>query len=267
MDLSAKKLWVFDVDNTLIRDVEHPIPFDDALSLWGHLVSSGRTVAVLTNVGRLSATTIHRVVSDAGFKLELSNTFSAGAAAAAYIYNRDRHSRCFVVSEGGATEDFISRGLQVVNNPPVDYVAIAADRGLTYQRLNFATKMVQEGAKLICISGSRSYPGIYLGVEDIYLGERSIAAAIQDATGAECIVVGKPLPEILVETVRILGFSVDEAVMVGDNPASDVAGGKAAGMTTILVQRPDNIVKFDAGDLDQTPDLFVQSLEDIIPEL
>ncbi len=267
MSLADKKLWVFDVDNTLIRDVEHPIPFNDALNLWNHLLRTGREVAVLTNVGRLSAKTIYHVVTKAGFSLDLKNTFSAGAAAAAYVYNRNPAARCFVISEGGATEDFIAQGLHVVNNPPVDFVAVGADRGMTYERLNFATKMVRDGAELICISGSRDYPGIYLGVEDTYIGERSIVAAIEDATGAECVVVGKPLPEILVETVKLLGFSVNDSVMVGDNPASDIAGGKAAGMTTVLIQRPDNIVPFDAGDLDQTPDHIVASLDEIIPKL
>ncbi len=267
MSLSSKKLWIFDVDNTLIRDVEHPIPFEDAIALWNHLLDTDRTVAVLTNVGRLSANTIHRVVSKAGFKIALENTFSAGAAAAAYVFNRNPNARCFVISEGGATEDFISKGLAVVNNPPVDYVAIGADRGLTYQRLNFATKMVREGAKLICISGSRDFPGIYLGKEDLFIGERSITAAIEDATGVECIVVGKPLPEIVEETVKTLGYRADESVIVGDNPASDIAGGRAAGLTTILIQRPDNIVEFDAGDMDKTPHYIVNSLEEIIPQL
>ena len=57
MTLADKKLWVFDVDNTLVRDVEHPQPFDDALALWDHLLKTGRKVAVVTNVGRLSART------------------------------------------------------------------------------------------------------------------------------------------------------------------------------------------------------------------
>ncbi len=267
MALSEKKLWVFDVDNTLIRDVEHPHPFDDALQLWDYLLETGRDVAALTNVGRLSARTINHVLKVAGFKLDLDHTFSAGAAAAAYIHNRNPSARCFVISEGGATEDFIARGLEVVNNPPVDYVAVGADRGLTFPRLNFAAKMIRDGAKLICISGSRDYPGIYLGIEDIYIGERSIVAALEDATDVESVIVGKPLPEILLETTKALGYSPNEAVMVGDNPASDIAGGKAAGLTTVLVRRPDNIVPFDSQGLDQSPDHTVESLADIIKML
>lgn len=54
MDLSSKKLWIFDVDNTLIKDVEHPDPFPDALHLCTALEAKNKTIALLTNVGRLS---------------------------------------------------------------------------------------------------------------------------------------------------------------------------------------------------------------------
>ncbi len=265
MDLSKKSLWVFDVDNTMILDSEHPTPFDDALKLWRALEKKGVTLAILTNVGRLSSRQVHQAVEKAGFSIPIEHVYTAGAAAAAYVHNRKPGARCFVIGEGGAQEDFIARGLDVSNNPPIDYVAVAADRGMTFQELNFATKMVRDGAQLICISGSRDYPGIYLGSEDTYIGERSIVAAIEHATGVTAVTVGKPLPEIVEETVKILGFKVSDAVMVGDNPRSDIAGGNAAGMTTILVQRdPDNIIDFESGDLDTTPSLTVNALDDVI---
>ena len=268
MDLSKKSLWVFDVDNTMIMDVEHPTPFEDALKLWKALEKKGVTLAILTNVGRLSSRQVHQAVTKAGFQLPLENVFTAGAAAAAYVHTRKPGARCFVIGEGGAQEDFIARGLDVTNNPPIDFVAVGADRGMTFSELNFATKMVKKGAPIICISGSRDYPGIYLGQEDVYIGERSIVAAIEHATGAKSITVGKPLPEIVLETVKILGFDVDDAVMVGDNPRSDIAGGNAAGMTTILVKRdPDDIVDFDPGDLDTTPTITVETLDELISKL
>ncbi len=265
MNIREKSLWLFDVDNTLIRDVDHPDVFTDALNLWNALESMGKTNAILTNVGRMSSRQIHDVLESVGFHTDLEKTFSAGAAAAAYVHNRSPDARCFVISEGGATEDFVARGLNVTNNPPIQYVAVGADRGITYAELNFATKMVRDGAQLICISGSLDYGGIYLGTEDVYIGERSIVAAIEHATGVKSVIVGKPLPEIFTETVTALGFSVDDAVMVGDNPASDIAGGNAAGLTTILVQRdPENIVQFDAQGLHPKPDISVSSLEEVI---
>ena len=265
MDLSHKTLWLFDVDNTLIVDAEHPDPFPDALKLCETLKRKAKTMAILTNVGRLSARQIHAVVTSSGFKFDADKTFSAGTVAAAYIHNRAPRARCFVISEGGAHEDFIARGLNVTNNPPVDFVAVGADRDLTFQRLNFATKMVKNGAGLICISGSRDYPGVYLGREDVFIGERSIVAAIEDATGEKALIIGKPLPEIFTETVNTLGFDINNAVIVGDNPASDIAGGNAAGLMTILVRRnPDHTVPYDAGNLDTTADITVDSLDEVI---
>ncbi|MHA2359290.1 MAG: HAD-IIA family hydrolase [Candidatus Thorarchaeota archaeon] len=268
MNLGEKKLWIFDVDNTLIHDVEHPTPFKDALALWKALEKKGVDLAILTNVGRLSSRQVNQSLESAGFIVPLEKVFTAGAATAAYVHNRSPGARCFVIGEGGAQEDFVARGLDVTNNPPIDYVAIGADRGMTFSELNFATKSVKKGAKLLCISGSRDYPGIYLGDEDTFIGERSIVAAIEHATGAESVTVGKPLPEIVLETAKALGFKVEDAVMVGDNPKSDIAGGNAAGMTTILVHRdPNNIVAFESGDLDIKPSLSVQSLEEVIPML
>lgn len=265
MSLREKKLWIFDIDNTLIVDIEHPVPFKDALALWKTLEKKGVELAILTNIGRLSSRQVSKSLESAGFKIPLKNVFTAGAATAAYIHNRTPGARCFVIGEGGAQEDFVARGLDVTNNPPVDYVAVGADRGMTFDELNFATKMVKEGAKLLCISGSLDYPGIYLGVEDTFIGEKSIVAAIEHATGVESIVVGKPLPEIVVESVKALGFKIEDAVIVGDNPSSDIAGGKAAGVTTILVQRgSSNIVQFESGGLDTAPDIEVQSLDEII---
>ena len=268
MNLREKKLWVFDVDNCLIQDVDHPTPFDDAMKLWNALIEKGYELAILTNVSRLSARRVNLALSKAGFKIPVDRVFTAGAAAAAYVHNRVPGARCFVIGEGGAQEDVIARGLDVTNNPPLDYVAVGADRGMTFDELNFATKMVKKGAPVICISGSRDYPGVYLGSEDTFIGERSIVAAIEHATGAKAVIVGKPLPEILVETVKALGYEVSDAVMIGDNPKSDIAGGNAAGMTTILVQRdPDNIVAFDSGDLDTTPTITVEALDELISEI
>ena len=249
MNLREKKLWIFDVDNTLIKDIEHPEPFKDALMLWKALREKRYELAILTNVGRLSSRQVNQSLTEAGFKIPSDRVF---AAAAAYVHNRSPGARCFVISEGGAREDFVARGLDVTNNPPIDFVAVGADRGMTFDELNFATKMVKEGSPLICISGSRDYPGVYLGTDGVFIGERSIAAAIEDATGVQAVIVGKPLPEIL----------------IGDNLNSDVAGGNAAGLTTVLVRRdPDDIVDYDSGDMDTTPSVTVNSLDELILQI
>src|SRR5262249_15336333 len=48
------------------------------------------------------------------------------------------------------------------------------------------------------------------------------------------IVVGKPEPPLFRMALARLGCRPQEAAMVGDSVASDVAGGRAAGMRTVL---------------------------------
>lgn len=48
---------------------------------------------------------------------------------------------------------------------------------------------------------------------------------------------GKPDPGIFHHVLQELGVAPAEAVMVGDNPGRDVAGGRAAGLRTVWVQR------------------------------
>lgn len=48
---------------------------------------------------------------------------------------------------------------------------------------------------------------------------------------------GKPDPGIFQHICRALGVAVEESVMVGDNPARDIAGAMAAGLRSVWVQR------------------------------
>ena len=65
----------------------------------------------------------------------------------------------------------------------------------------------------------------------------------------------KPRPELFLEAMRLAG-DYDEYIMIGDNPAKDIAGGNAAGMKTVYVHpRP--------GTLDTPCDHIVQELCDI----
>jgi len=62
----------------------------------------------------------------------------------------------------------------------------------------------------------------------------AILAAVETATGTRAIAVGKPEPGMFEAATEVIG-PVDRIAMVGDNPASDIEGGRRAGLTTVLV--------------------------------
>jgi 4-nitrophenyl phosphatase len=61
----------------------------------------------------------------------------------------------------------------------------------------------------------------------------ALAEAVAVAGGARPVVIGKPHRPIFEMALERLGCPPHEAVMVGDSLATDVAGGREAGMATV----------------------------------
>jgi 4-nitrophenyl phosphatase len=67
-------------------------------------------------------------------------------------------------------------------------------------------------------------------------GAGSIVAAIRAATGVDPVVVGKPEPAMFEHGLQKLGgLRPAEVAMIGDRLDTDIDGGRAAGLRTILV--------------------------------
>ena len=64
----------------------------------------------------------------------------------------------------------------------------------------------------------------------------AIVAAIETASGASAIAVGKPESGLFEVARERLGLPAERIVVVGDTPGSDIEGGRRAGMSTVLVQ-------------------------------
>jgi|HubBroStandDraft_1064217.scaffolds.fasta_scaffold88120_2 putative hydrolase of the HAD superfamily len=74
--------------------------------------------------------------------------------------------------------------------------------------------------------------------------------------------VGKPDPEPFLRALELLEVGIGEAVVVGNSPRRDVAGARAAGLHSILLDRGGAVVpERGAG-----PDLIIDSLVDL-PDL
>ena len=61
-------------------------------------------------------------------------------------------------------------------------------------------------------------------------------AALEYATGRPAYVVGKPARGFFDEALRDAGIAAGDALMVGDDVESDIAGALAAGLRAVLVR-------------------------------
>jgi 4-nitrophenyl phosphatase len=113
---------------------------------------------------------------------------------------------------------------------------------------------VAAGALLFAVNLDRNYP-IGPGLFDPGCG--ALAAAIATAGDSHPIGIGKPERPMFRAAIERMGGEPHRTAMVGDSTASDMAGGRAAGMFTIWLN-PEH-----QGEIPEDVDLHVRDLPEL----
>lgn len=261
-NLKDKKLFIFDIEGVLCSDIDDPHVNPGASSLLSDLRARGKRIHVISNVSRKSRRVIVDSLNRLDLCLEEEDVSTAASTAASYVSRRLPQARCFLLSEGGLVEEFVAKGLAVVDEAPVDVVVIGADRTLTYRRLNDAMRFVRKGAELVCAGPGVVFLGTFGEDRGYFIGGGAICEAVRLASGVAPHYVGKPYPEIFQEALRRWDVQAGDAVMVGDNYGSDVEGAKSLGMASVLVYEGGSLKQSDLMER-YCPDLVVRDLVEL----
>src|SRR5213593_4798942 len=150
--------------------------------------------------------------------------------------------------------------------PPPDTVVVGLDLHLTYAKIAEAQRAILAGAEFVCSNRDRAYP-----VEGRLLpGAGTIVAAIEIATGAKAVCIGKPEPFLFEEAIRRAAKPHgDRVVVVGDSTDYDIVAAHRVGATGVLITTgltEEGSVTRAVGDA--VPDRVVRSLEELfaLPE-
>lgn len=113
-----------------------------------------------------------------------------------------------------------------------DAVVVGLDQQSDYLRVAVAATAVRQGARFIATNADLRYP-----TERGFLpGAGSGVAAIRAAAGnAEPLVIGKPGTAMFTGILEDAGLDPEDAVVVGDNPDSDIVAARRAGIFAVLV--------------------------------
>jgi len=236
-DIDDYDLFIFDIEGVLANDIDAPKRYDDAFEFMNYLRKKNKKYVCLSNVGRKSHRYVYRVLSSLRYPVTPDIVYSAGKIASLFFKMHYPNARIFLISEGGVSQDFSEAGLTLVDNPPVDFVVVSADRSVTYMKLNFAAKMLLSGAKLVGVGGGLLIEGTYLGEKGIFLGEDAFVYMLSKATSVEPIFIGKPhkiVYEILLSFYKV---EPERSIMIGDKIETDVLGAKTANMHSLLINR------------------------------
>jgi HAD superfamily hydrolase (TIGR01450 family) len=190
-----------------------------------------RIVFVTNNPGRLPDAYAERL-RELGVEVTAEQIVTAGVAVARLAAEAAGGGGAFVIGAGALKEMVAAAGARVVDGDEAqaaDVVVVSGHRDFDYEELVTAKRALDRGARLFATSHDPTMP--YPGGE--LPGTGAVLAAVEVASGREATIAGKPERYLFELAVEAIGGG--RLAMVGDRISSDVDGGRAAGLETVLV--------------------------------
>lgn len=196
------------------------------------LQAAGRRVAFLTNNSRAMGDEIRARLEAHGIAAE--HALTPLEIIGEEIARRFGPSRVLVMGAGELAAAVRRGGHDVVEMPryrEATVVVVGNDFDVSFERLTAASRAAAAGAPLVTPNLD---PRLPIEDGDFLPGCGAFVEAVATAAGVRPLVVGKPQPPLFRIALERLGVAPAAAAMVGDTPASDMRGGRAAGMRTVL---------------------------------
>jgi 4-nitrophenyl phosphatase len=256
-DLSGYKAFLFDLDGCL-RYGREPAP--GAVPLLQTLRRRGKSILVLTNTSAKGAEGLAQELRGIGLDLAPAQIQTTFDAAGEYLRYRFGPAKVLCIGTPALRERLRREGHEVLplqRCREAQVVLVGRDLEFDLDRMVAAAKAIDEGAAFIALNMDVRMP-----VEggDYTAAVGPLAAAIGTLAYKEPEVLGKPAVAFFDLALRRLGVTPQEAVMIGDNVETDIKGGKAAGLFSILITQSKGKPSADHGQAD----LAVHNLTELL---
>lgn len=223
----APRGLLIDLDGTVYHGGTR---IDGADRLIGMLRERGLPYLYVTNNSSAAPDAVADRLTGMGIPARPEEVVTSAQASAAYIAERTPGARVLFVGETGLLTAGREAGLQAVETD-ADYVLQGIDRAITYDKMAAAVDAILGGARYILTN-----PDLLLPADGgLKPGAGALGAALAAASGVEPIVIGKPSAILMDYALDRLGVSAASTWVIGDNLATDIAAGRAAGCGTVLV--------------------------------
>ncbi len=250
--LSGIKGVLFDLEGVLCIGSS---PIEGAIKSVERIRSAGFLCRFVTNTSTLSLASLQRKINDLGFSVEKDDIISAPKAAQRYL-ERQGDPICRLLLADDVRQDFQS--FRQSDREASHIVVGDIGDAWSYRLLNDVFNCLIRGAKLIAIHKNRFWQtetGLQMDIG-------GFIDALEYASGVRATIIGKPSAEFFQIALDDLELKPSEAVMVGDDIDSDIAGGQRSGLRSILVKTGKYRQKYAQASTIQ-PDLVLDSIRDL----
>jgi HAD superfamily hydrolase (TIGR01450 family) len=260
MVLAARRLFLFDLDGVLYAGKDDSPRLLGGIELFRELQARGRVVYVVSNTTTHTREEVLARLRRLGFPLELEQVLTASWLTALYIRERWGPSRCYCLGEEGLARELEGVGHEVCDDG--DFVVVGVDRGLTFERLDHAYRLLRQGARLVACHMAR----VYMDRERPRVAVGPLVRALEYAAGVRALAVGKPAPAMFRMAMKMARVGPGETVMVGDQMETDIKGALRLGIYTVLVltgvESRETLARYP-----YRPHLIVERVDDLLHHL
>ncbi len=193
------------------------------------LERSGVKRLFLTNNDSHSVAEYQAKFARLGLQTRPEEILTAGQAAIAWLRGQ-QVGRVFLLGMPALAEEFRAGGLDPASDRP-EWVVLAFDRTLTYDKMQEAAWHLQRGVPLMVTHPDYLCPD----PRGPLLDTGSLVRVFEKVTAAPPVVLGKPHPSLAAAALERLGRPAGECAMVGDRLMTDIRFGRENGLLTVLV--------------------------------
>lgn len=221
--------------------------YPGTIRVLSELKAAGIPVAVMTNSGKRAAANRERLV-----RMGVPRDLFVDAVSSGEVAYRSLDARkAFLIGKDG--EDYGFEGVEFTRDPAEAELMLILGSNAPRTSLEDYRRLFA-GMRLpaLCCNPDR----LMLTPDGLVPAPGAIAA-IYEEMGGKVTWIGKPYPEIYREAARLIG-NPPRILCIGDSPEHDVAGGRNAGFSTLLVLQGVSAGR-DAAGLSPQPDFVMDS--------
>lgn len=199
-------------------------------------------VAIVSNNSTHLPEQFSAFLARAELTLPPSRIILAGAEAVSWVAQAPDAERVMVLGSPQMRALARRLGVNVVRDNP-DLVLLMRDTRFGYNQLSRTASALHRGARLVVTNTDRTHPGA--GGEIVPETGALLAALASCVPTLAPFIIGKPERLLFERACNVLGISNAEAVMIGDNADTDIAGANAFGIRSLHVS-PQDLEAWDA---------------------
>ena len=237
-------------------------PVPGAAAALRALIDRGKEIVFVTNNPARPPCTYVERLREMGVPVADGRVVTAGVVTAELAAAKcGQGSSAFVIGAPGFKETVAAASLELLEGEAArqaDAVLVSGHRDFDYEELLTATLALQADAGLFATSRDPTLPM----PGGAWPGTGAILAAVETASGVTAEIGGKPERHLFEQACALVPGAARIA-MVGDRLASDIEGGRRAGLGTILVLSGASS-RAEAEAADPPPDHVIEDLSGLL---